>query len=191
MAGKMHEAFADAIAEAQLSALAKHFPMLNETEMRDGVSVPKVGDVDEFIGYLRKLYDAEVHDLACSHYARQFFEEMQSEFVWDLLPWRFLHDLYAAWMSKEYPSAKVDSLSEFKRHLLVTLRDFPEWSSCGENAVRTGHRMDASEPLIVEYGLKDWRSKSYRGSDIKKIAVPDTKDRYRGLVRVQAKLINE
>lgn len=77
MAGKAYEALARAkqkedaaraekrraekmIMEERASALTKHFPVLNKTEMQNGVPVPKVGDVDKFVAHLRELYDASL-----------------------------------------------------------------------------------------------------------------------------------
>ncbi|MCD2492468.1 hypothetical protein LQE92_07465 [Lacrimispora sp. NSJ-141] len=208
MASKTYEAFAKVrpravrasagknssetiIVEEQVAALAKHFPVLNETEMRGGVLVPKVGDVDKFIGHLRELYDADMHESDCICSTRRFFEEIHAECAWDLLPWQFLHDLYVAWMSRKHPCGMVDSARAFKRHLLEILPDFPEWSETGECGVRPGSKMNKPEPLIIEYDLKRWRNSDYKGEDMNKAAMPNFKSKYRGLVRVQTKQINE
>ena len=50
--------------------------------------------------------------------------------------------------------------------------------------MRPGGKMDVPELMIVEYDLKKWRNQSYRGMDVNKIAMPETKSKYQGLVRV-------
>jgi hypothetical protein len=46
----------------------------------------------------------------------------------------------------------------------------------------TGHRMDAAEPLIIKYQLKDWYNPHYHGNDPDKIALAPLKRCYRGIV---------
>ncbi|MCD2492467.1 winged helix-turn-helix domain-containing protein [Lacrimispora sp. NSJ-141] len=115
---------------------------------------------------------------------RQFVDTVMSSLVWNLVPWQFLYDLYGAWMSRNNPNGRAENLRTFKRRITELLPTLPEWSDTGENAMRTGDKMNDPGPLIVEYDLKNWRNQSYRGMDVNKIATPETKARYRGLVRV-------
>ena len=43
--------------------------------------------------------------------------------------------------------------------------------------------MDCAEPLILEYELRNWMNHDYRGNDKMRLAQPDVKERYRGLLR--------
>ena len=113
---------------------------------------------------------------------REFCETFLSECVWDLLPWGFLHDLYTCWMERSYKQSRPEGLKTFKSRVESVLADFPEWSVT-DNAMRPGNRMDKPEMLIIEYDVKSWMNKTYKGQDPAKLATVDPKPRYRGLVR--------
>ena len=51
------------------------------------------------------------------------------------------------------------------------------------NAVRSQGHMDCAEPLILKYELRNWMNHDYRGSDKMRLAQPEVKERYRGLLR--------
>ena len=106
---------------------------------------------------------------------REFCREVFPRVAWDLLPWRFLHELYMAWAQKR--SGKFCNIGKTKFMSLVrrvVMDEFPEWV---ENQVFVTHRMDAYEPLIFEYGLTNWMNKNRTGQKT------DWEKRYRGLVR--------
>lgn len=113
---------------------------------------------------------------------RDFCEDVLPQAAWDLLPWTFLHDLYKCWMVRRQPQSRAESLRAFKSRVLSILDDYPEWSdSVGK--VRTCNRMDAPEPLILEYDVMEWMNKDYHGQDRTKLCTVDPKVNYRGLVR--------
>ena len=113
---------------------------------------------------------------------RDFCEDVLPQAAWDLLPWTFLHDLYKCWMVRRQPQSRAESLRAFKSRVLSILDDYPEWSdSVGK--VRTCNRMDAPEPLILEYDVTEWMNKDYHGQDRTKLCTVDPKVNYRGLVR--------
>ena len=43
------------------------------------------------------------------------------------------------------------------------LKLYPEWQK--QENTKVAHRMDASEPLIGEYQLDNWKNKAYKGKD--------------------------
>lgn len=114
----------------------------------------------------------------------QFVDTVMPSLAWDLVPWQFLYDLYGAWMSRNSPNGRAENLRAFKRRITELLPTLPEWSETGANGMRPGGKMDVPELMIVEYDLKKWRNQSYRGMDVNKIATPETKSKYQGLVRV-------
>jgi putative DNA primase/helicase len=116
----------------------------------------------------------------------QFWAEFADEFVWDLLPSDFLYDLYRAWFAHVNPNGRALSKIEFTRRLSSLATEMDDWEYAGTSSVRTGHRMDAPEPLIARYRLDDWMNPVYRvqGGDPNKLCLPLTKPRYRGLLRV-------
>lgn len=116
---------------------------------------------------------------------RQFMAEMFSEFVWDLLPFSFLHDLYVAWYKRNYSSEKPQSAASLAKDILNILPEYPEWECKGKDIkVRVGNMMDKPEYLIDEYNLDKWFNPRYRNSqDRSRACIPAPAPSYRGLIR--------
>lgn len=122
---------------------------------------------------------------------RQFLDEMLPQLAWDLAPFGFLYDLYKSWFHKNSPSGLVQGRNTFIADVLNVLGSFPDWYCQGKTVtVRPGKRITVPEPLILEYGLVDWRSKTYMGSDPDRIAMPTLRKGYHGLLRCGAKAGN-
>lgn len=116
---------------------------------------------------------------------RDFFSEFEDEFAWDLLPFPFLYDLYRSWFAKNSPSGSPIGRNTFIKDIVAIVRSSQQWY-CTDREVRTrtGKRMDAPEPLSVQYDLKDWVSKTYTGANIhQRGALSQPADSYRGLLR--------
>ena len=115
-----------------------------------------------------------------------FLNEMLPQFTWDLLPFPFLYDLYRAHYAKTNgPQAQICSRQTFIDNLLEAIKDNDEWECKDRRArVASANRMSWPEPLIAEYNLTDWMSKTYHGSDPDKVSVTNPlKPLYSGLVR--------
>lgn len=109
----------------------------------------------------------------------QFAEEFLPQFVWDLLPWKFVYAVYAAWMKKEVPSGHAVGLREFNKRLTAYVESNPAcgWTvPVGENGkqktVRTHNKILGDEPLAVEYDLSDWFDMRPVGGSMCKIGIP-------------------
>lgn len=117
---------------------------------------------------------------------RAFWEEFRTQFVWDLLPFTFLYDLYKAWLAEVNPSGIAVSNKQFLTDLVAIVRSDPDWACRDKNKqVRSGTKMSAPELLIGEYGLTKWKNPAYlgAGSNVTKLCQPVLKAVYRGLVR--------
>lgn len=116
---------------------------------------------------------------------RAFFEEFEDQFVWDLLPFPFLYDLYRAWFAQTSPSGSPVGRNIFIRDLIMIVKQSPTWYCTNkELKIRPSGRLSIPEPLIVEYDLKDWTNKSYSGTTMAQRALPfPLKENYRGLLR--------
>lgn len=115
---------------------------------------------------------------------RAFWANIREEFVWDLLPFTFLYDLYKSWFKKNVPSGTVQSNKSFISDLQNIVRDDDIWYYEEKQIRVTKTNMSKSEPLIEEYGLDEWKSSRYKGSDMTKICEFDrAKAHYRGLQR--------
>ena len=109
----------------------------------------------------------------------QFAEEFLPEFVWDLLPWKFVYGVYSAWMRKEVPNGRAVGLREFNKRLSAYVDDNP---SCGwvvprgadgkQKSMRTQKRIVGNEPLAVGYDLSDWIDLQPVGGSMRKIGIP-------------------
>ena len=115
---------------------------------------------------------------------RQFVEEIFPQLQWDLEPFEFLYVLYKAWLKESVPSGTPLSKKVFIDMLRKIIQDDPnsEWS-VSTDSIRTGKKMDAVEPLICQYDLKDWMDPTYTGNDPSKKARPPLKEKYRGIYR--------
>lgn len=120
---------------------------------------------------------------------RQFWAEFEDEFVWDLLPYPFLFDLYKAWYEENFPRDKQMSRPSFINALkTIVQRESIVWTCDNDNKkkYRPGDRMSKTELLIDTYHLKNWESKSYQGRDPKKrctLTTADLSASYAGLLR--------
>lgn len=106
---------------------------------------------------------------------RTFWEEHRLEFTWDLLPFTFAYDCFKAWSAKVNPSGKVISQKSFIGDLVAIVRKDPLWS-CEDKTQRhrPGTRMNWSEPLALQYDLKEWTRPTWTGPSA---------SQYRGLTR--------
>lgn len=114
---------------------------------------------------------------------RAFWTEHRTEFLWGLLPFTFLYDLYKPWFAKVNPQGMVISQPQFIKDLVAILREDDLWS-CDDQGkkIRAANRMSFAEPLIASYGLNDWMNKSYADNDTRRL-IPILKPNYRGVTR--------
>ena len=113
---------------------------------------------------------------------RQFVSEILPECKWSLLPFDFLYDLYKAWFKNYAPSGTLQGRNTFVNDIVSVLANMPGYVVDRTKQHTTGHRMDAAEPLIIKYQLKDWYNPHYHGNDPDKIALAPLKRCYRGIV---------
>ena len=116
---------------------------------------------------------------------RAFFQEFEDQFVWDLLPFPFLYDLYRAWFSQTSPSGSPVGRNIFIKDLVSIVTQSQTWYCTDkELKIRPSTKLSKPEPLVIEYELKDWTNKTYTGSTVAQRALPyPLKANYRGLLR--------
>ena len=118
---------------------------------------------------------------------RQFLDEILPQLQWDLVPFTFLRDLYAAWYKKNISSTRdgMKSMQVLTKDIVNLLKEYPEWE-CEDprKNIRPGNKMDKPEWMIDEYKLEDWYSQTYKGPDRAKKCCTSLKSYYRGIVRV-------
>lgn len=116
---------------------------------------------------------------------RSFWEEVEDQFVWDLLPFGFLYDLYKAWFSRTNPSGSPVGRNAFITDLLSILNKSTTWYCSDKRAkIRSAARMLTPEPLIAQFQLKDWENANYRGADPLGKCIPHPQaPNYRGIQR--------
>lgn len=115
---------------------------------------------------------------------RQFFMELEENASWDLLPYKFIYDLYRHWFQHNMPSGKPLGRNGFLKELRVLASTSDVfYIPDGDATVRSDGRMDYPEPLILEYGVTEWMNQQYRGSDTGRMCMPDLNEKYRGLLR--------
>ena len=115
---------------------------------------------------------------------RQFFEELEDQFTWNLLPFPFLYEMYKAWFRKNSPTGSIQGRNKFISEIVQVANAGGKWyCSDKSRAIRVGDKMQGPEPLIAEYEIKDWYNKNYVGHDVDKICTPVPQEYYRGLLR--------
>lgn len=99
----------------------------------------------------------------------EFLGEFLPRFQWEVLPTKFLYELYKAWMSKDNPNEKPVKKSVFIKHSADFFSEQPGWSIrlARGDKITIGTRMDADEPLITEYNLTNYMNPNYKGSDLR------------------------
>lgn len=119
---------------------------------------------------------------------RAFWEDMKDEFVWDALPFKFLHALYLKWFALANPNGKPLGYNTFITDLKQLMPAYgDEWVLPANSQYKftTGTLMDESEPLIRTYNLDNWMSMQYRHGDDRRYR-PVVQKQYNGLLRVKA-----
>lgn len=126
---------------------------------------------------------------------RQFWAEMEEQFVWDLLPYDFIHSLYQKWMAESNPGTEPLGRNTFKNHLQDIVRTSsdifwvpPKEPEAGgkmrDKYLNRKDMMDKPEILIKQYKIQGWGDDTYKGGDeAKKLMPPPTRNRFRGLMR--------
>ena len=99
----------------------------------------------------------------------EFLDEFLPRFKWEVLPTKFLYELYKAWMSKDNANEKPVKKSVFIKHSADFFSEQPGWSIrlARGDKITIGTRMDADEPLITEYNLTNYMNPNYKGSDLR------------------------
>ncbi len=110
----------------------------------------------------------------------QFVDETFPCFVWEKVPQSFVYDCYLGWCAKNNPSGKTIGkfgvMDRIRSYVLSAYAD--EWQfKQGDTRINKNDNL-APELLIVDYGLDDWRSKTYKGTDPAKMSMPQFKKSY-------------
>lgn len=112
-----------------------------------------------------------------------FWQEFEGEFVWDLLPYSFLYDLFVAWSRRREPSGTPEGYRTFLAELKTYLGRSEDWD-VPDGSVRPKTMMSASEPLIGIWDLKEWQNSLYSGNDPHALGAFDRlAANYKGAVR--------
>lgn len=99
----------------------------------------------------------------------QFWSEIRDEVTWNLLPFKFLYELYKKWFSENNPAGSLQGKQTFIYDIRETIDKDDEWTTTQKKSkVRTQNYMDAEEPLAYDYDLKEWqnfaRKEKYEGA---------------------------
>lgn len=181
----------------------------NTAIKNDYVKRPEVLEYIANKALMMPLFDAFVTPAVCEDLLSeirvendpvlQFADEFLPQFRWDLLPWKFVYAVYAAWMRKEVPSGHAVGLREFNKRLTAYVESNPAcgWTvPVGENGkqkpVRTHNKILGEEPLAVEYDLSDWFDMRPVGGSMCKIGLPHNMPvSTRGLLRATVVLSDD
>lgn len=127
---------------------------------------------------------------------RQFFDELEREALWDLLPWDFIQALFYAWYKKNCPSGFAPNWTTAKKRicdLVVESKVFTETGSDDGVPAQpsSSGRMNCPELLIAKYNVEEWANPYSGGDPIKMSKLDNLKKNYRGLIRLQELHVTE
>lgn len=114
---------------------------------------------------------------------RAFWNEFRTEFLWTLLPFTFLYDLFKPWFEKVNPRGMVIGLQQFIKDIVAIVHEDDLWS-CDDQSktVYAPKRMGCAEPLIKAFKLEDWMNPALPETDPNR-CLPIIKPNYRGIIR--------
>lgn len=146
------------------------------------------------------LSNPDACSLLLDHYkiandpVRQFIDDFQDTFIWNIVPFNFAHALYLNWCKRENPGTTPMSARRFSEQLKNTLLS-PSNNTCW-TMEPTGRKqysvfgvtdtlMHLPEPLITQYDLeKDFGNNDYKGNEVsKKCIYAKRPARVRGIIR--------
>lgn len=120
---------------------------------------------------------------------RQFWAEHETAFVWDLLPYKFLYDMYLKWLQENSPGSKPLGKTTFTKNIehIAENSDLFEPLPKGKDGrpplVKAAGLITKADMLIKRYGMSKWCASGYTGIDDSKKYKPDLAVAYRGLKR--------
>ncbi len=115
----------------------------------------------------------------------EFWNEFESQFVWDLVPFPFMHDLYVSWFRSTNPSGLPVGSTAFADSLAPLIEASDRWGGGRRHKARTGNKLSHPEPLVAEYDLTRWSDQNYGGRDRLKKCIPsEVKSSYYCIVRI-------
>lgn len=99
----------------------------------------------------------------------EFWDDMYDVFQWTVLPNKLIYPVYKEWM-REF---NANSITYSRNQFLQYTRDWGKETgllddkSQRTDRVRITNQLDADEPLITKYNIKDFMDPSYKGADEK------------------------
>ena len=124
----------------------------------------------------------------CNDPVRQFVHDVLPQCKWDMLPFKFVYELYVAWYRKSIGDHMYISNIKFNTRLIAIINAENDWVCRDRNKTYSVHTAMAAtpEPLIAEYHLEEWMNPYYKSSqDVnKKCVFQGWVSRYKGIVRV-------
>lgn len=100
----------------------------------------------------------------------EFWDDMYDIFQWDVIPTKLAYPVYKEWM-KEF---NANSVTYGRNQFVQYTRDWGKETgllidkSQRSDRIRITNQMDADEPLITKYAIKEFYDPSYKGSDDEK-----------------------
>ena len=119
-----------------------------------------------------------------------FWHQFRDLFVWDLLPYEFLYELYKSYINVVNPQSSVMGRNTFTRELRAVVLNDPtqKWIAPPNPRIRGDH-MNCIEDLIVQYQLYSFcRNCQIATKPTSIISEKKKKKSYRGLVRNKSRL---
>lgn len=177
--------------------MSKCFTGIANTDIKkDYINRP---DVLEYV--MKRVFDMDYYKLsepdACklvleeyktyNDPVRQFWNEFEDKFVWDLVPFSFLYDLFKEWFKRDNPSGLIMGRNTFIKDIKNVVSKSTVFS-VQEDKMRVSNRMDNTETLIYEYRLVNWATQGHSNFNssetVEAMCHPNVRDaKFNGVIR--------
>lgn len=115
---------------------------------------------------------------------RQFVDEMLPLFAWNLIPYKFLWDLFCGWKKENNVGDHLGKKTVLEKIRQIITSDYAgEWGCVVKQHVSKDN-MAGPEHLIHTYHLTEWMAPNYKGADIDKVCLPALATKYDGILRL-------
>jgi len=110
-----------------------------------------------------------------------FWEENKTEFVWTMLPLKFVYDFFRVWYQDNFNSQTSTSYAKFRRELCRVVGSDWDYSALLNVYSTTIQKfgLDKPEPLITKHGLTSWQNPNYGGGNLNQQCTIHISNQYR------------
>lgn len=121
---------------------------------------------------------------------RQYWYDVREELNWDLIPFKYLYDLYLVWRTRNMPEGRPLNRARFTTEICNLIDEGDTLWSCEDRnrKIWAANKMDGPQPLSLEYDLKEWMNNQSKSTDpnVRSQINPNkVRTNYRGIEKIK------